>query len=69
VIPATAQAQAPQCGEIITTDVRFTVSVSGCSADLVVGADDVTIDLDGHALEGTGAQEWESRRPAIAALS
>ena len=48
-----AQAQAPACGAVVTSDVTLTEDVLGClGTGLVVGADEITIDLGGHTLGG-----------------
>jgi Right handed beta helix region len=54
LLPATAQG-APACGDVVTEDVRLETSLTGCETGLVVGADGVTVDLGGHAIEGTGS--------------
>jgi nitrous oxidase accessory protein NosD len=38
------------------TDLTLTGPLSGCASGLVVGADDITIDLNGYSIEGTGAE-------------
>lgn len=53
---ADARASAVSCGDVVTTDVVLERSLVGCDAGLVVGADEITIDLDGHAIVGTGAE-------------
>lgn len=51
--PAAAQVQ---CGDVITTDARLTRDLNNCPADgLVIGAPRVTLDLDGHTIDGVGA--------------
>jgi hypothetical protein len=55
VTPAQAEAM-PQCGQVLTAD--FTLMGDwGCGNDpaLIVGANGVTIDLNGHRLSGTPA--------------
>jgi parallel beta-helix repeat protein len=42
----------PACGDVVTTDVTLTKSLKGCASGLVVGADNVTIDLNGFAIKG-----------------
>jgi nitrous oxidase accessory protein NosD len=52
--PAEATAELT-CGTTVTTDVRLTSDLIGCSGSgLVVGAPGVTIDLAGHSITGTG---------------
>jgi hypothetical protein len=50
-----AAAQTLQCGAVVTSDVTLEASLTGCSTGLVVGADGVTIDLNGFSIEGVGA--------------
>ena len=42
----------PACGDVVTTNVTLTKSMKGCASGLVVGADNVTIDLNGYAIKG-----------------
>lgn len=51
--PAVAKASTPVCGEVITQSTTFTSSLTNCSAGLVVGADSITVDLNGYALAGS----------------
>lgn len=54
--PASGATNAPlSCGQVVTEDVTLTKSLRGCASGLVVGADDVTIDLNGYAIRGLGA--------------
>ena len=51
------QASAAQvsCGEVITQDTKVDNDVIDCPGDgLVVGADDITLDLNGHTIDGVG---------------
>ena len=44
------------CGDTITTDVTLTADVTGCPGDgLIVAADGVRVDLNGHVVGGLGA--------------
>jgi Right handed beta helix region len=45
------------CGDVVTEDVTLDRSLHGCASGLTVGADGVTIDLNGHAITGNGAGE------------
>jgi parallel beta-helix repeat protein len=47
----------PVCGEILTTSVKLNADSPICtgSSGLIVGADHVTIDLNGHTLRGDGS--------------
>jgi CSLREA domain-containing protein len=54
VTPA-AVPTALSCGEVVTSSVILTSDLVGCLGDgLVVGADSITIDLDGYTISGTG---------------
>lgn len=49
---------AVRCGQTVTASLVLTRDLVGCPGNgLVVGADDVTIDLDGHAVGGTNAPD------------
>ena len=44
------------CGQTLTHSVRLARDVSGCPGDgLVIGADGVTVNLNGHAIVGAGS--------------
>jgi parallel beta-helix repeat protein len=53
--PNIASAAQPACGEVITQSVTLSAPVTGCPWGLVVGADSITIDLNGYTIEGAGA--------------
>jgi parallel beta-helix repeat protein len=57
--PAAAHDRAPlSCGERLTHSVRLRADLTGCTGEgLVIGADGVTVDLNGHSLAGTGGGE------------
>ncbi len=43
------------CGQLITTSTRVTNDLSDCLGNgLVIGASGITLDLDGHTIDGTG---------------
>ena len=43
------------CGQVITQDTRVDNDLIDCPGDgLVIGADDVTLDLNRHTIDGTG---------------
>lgn len=47
------------CGQTVTTSVKLTQDLRNCPNDgLVVGASDITIDLNGHAITGTHPTEY-----------
>jgi parallel beta-helix repeat protein len=55
-----AQSDVVQCGDTITTDTRLTNDLVNCPGlGLVVGADDVTLDLNGHTVDGNGVADFE----------
>jgi nitrous oxidase accessory protein NosD len=57
VAPANAQARTRHvsCGETITTDTTLAADVTNCPDDaIVIGGDDVTLDLNGHTVGGKG---------------
>jgi Right handed beta helix region len=55
--PAMAAAEASlTCGAVVTTDVRLDADLVDCAGSgLVVGASEITIDLAGHVVDGTGS--------------
>lgn len=58
LLPAGAQARTRQvsCGETITTSTTLAADVTDCAGEgLVIGADDVTLDLNGHTVGGNGS--------------
>ena len=51
--PASAATDTLSCGDTVTTSVTLSEDLLDCPGDgLVVGADDVTIDLNGHTVSG-----------------
>jgi parallel beta-helix repeat protein len=53
--PGQALASHVTCGDLITTDTTLDSDLVGCPGDgLVIGADDVTLDLAGHVVSGQG---------------
>jgi hypothetical protein len=53
---AGARGTALACGDTITTDVTLTANLTSCPGDgLIVAADGVTVDLNGHSVRGSGA--------------
>ena len=50
-----ALAETLSCGQTISTNTVLTADVTGCSGDgIVIGADEITLDLHGHTVSGTG---------------
>jgi parallel beta-helix repeat protein len=44
------------CGQTLTSSVRLANSLAGCPGDgLVIGADNITVDLAGHSIRGVNA--------------
>ena len=55
VAPAAAKS-GPACGQTITASTKLKHDLVGCSGNgLVVGADNITIDLNGHSIRGVNA--------------
>lgn len=58
-VASAAQAQPTQvtCGQTITHDTTLTVDLTNCPGDgLVIGADNITLNLNGHTIDGTVTQ-------------
>lgn len=50
-----AQAGALHCGQVITVDTRLTSDLVGCPDNgIVIGAENITLDLNGHVIGGDG---------------
>jgi parallel beta-helix repeat protein len=48
-----AAAASPTCGQTITRNTRLTADLRGCLGNgIVIGADDITLDLNGHTISG-----------------
>jgi hypothetical protein len=58
VSPAAAHTnQAVQCGQTLTHSVKLTKDLVNCPGDgLVIGADGITVDLNGHTVDGVVTQ-------------
>jgi hypothetical protein len=51
------------CGETITTDTTLDSDLVDCPDDgIVIGADDITLDLRGHTIDGDGCPEGDDCR-------
>jgi parallel beta-helix repeat protein len=51
---------AVSCGQVITRDTKLANDLSDCHGiGLVVGADGVTLDLNGHTVDGDGVADFE----------
>src|SRR3954469_11369751 len=60
--PAAAAANRPTfaCGGTITVDTTLTNDLTNCHGiGLVIGADHVTLDLNGHTVDGDGVSDFE----------
>jgi large repetitive protein len=58
LVPASAQAQPGQvsCGATITADTKLSSDLMNCPNNgIVIGAGDITLDLNGHTVAGNGA--------------
>ena len=52
---APATAAAVTCGTVVTTSITLTSNLAPCTGDaLIAGADNITIDLGGYTIGGTG---------------
>jgi parallel beta helix pectate lyase-like protein len=54
-VPAALAAPATtvQCGQVVTHDTKVANDLTGCTGSgLVIGSDDVTLDLNGHTISG-----------------
>ncbi len=55
LMPAGAAQTSLDCGDVVKEDVQLSDSLLNCPDDgLVVGASKITIDLDGHRIDGRG---------------
>jgi parallel beta helix pectate lyase-like protein len=58
-----AQASPLNCGDTITQDARLDADLLNCPGDgIVIGADGVTLDLNGHTIDGRGSGTGVSAR-------
>ena len=54
---AEAADKQPHCGETITTDTTLESDLVDCPNNgIVIGADDITLDLNGHRIDGDGTK-------------
>jgi parallel beta-helix repeat protein len=52
-----ASANHVSCGDTITTDTKLDSDLVNCPNNgIVIGADDITVDLNGHLIDGDGAE-------------
>lgn len=47
----------PACGDVVVADVVLKADLVGCSTGLIVGADNITIDLNGRSIRGASTLE------------
>src|SRR5919198_3956389 len=58
LVPAGAQARTSRvsCGQTIPTDTKLANDVANCPKEgIIIGADNITLDLNGHTVSGDGA--------------
>ena len=58
LLPGSGQALVSQvsCGATITTDTQLDSDLANCPSNgIVIGADNITLDLNGHTVSGDGA--------------
>ena len=57
IVPATAAADPVSCGDTVTADTTLVADLIGCHGTgiRIVADSDVTLDLDGHTVSGTGS--------------
>jgi hypothetical protein len=58
LLPASGRAQSSRvgCGTTITADTRLLADLTNCPDNgIVIGADDISLDLNGHTVSGNGA--------------
>jgi large repetitive protein len=61
---AQAFADPVQCGDVITHDTRLQNDLTDCPNDgIVIGAEDVTLDLNGHTIDGVSPPTSDCDRP------
>ena len=53
------------CGDVVTANVTLDASMVGCTTGLIVGADNVVVDLNGHSIVGIGPQAGGSGIEAV----
>jgi nitrous oxidase accessory protein NosD len=59
-----------RCGETITGDTRLANDLIDCPNNgIVIGADDITLDLNGHTVDGVGIQESCPDDPPCAGIA
>src|SRR5262245_64153379 len=47
----------PSCGDTITVDTKLTRNLVNCPNNgLIIGADDIMLDLNGHVIDGDGTE-------------
>ena len=62
---AASDAHALECGKTVKKDVKLKQNLLNCPGDgLIAGANDITIDLNGHRIDGTQAEDSAGIRDA-----
>ena len=72
VLPSSASATHVQCGDVITQDTTLDSDLVDCPGDeVVIGANEVTLDLGGHLVHAADAPQGQYRasttQPAMTA--
>jgi hypothetical protein len=56
------------CGDTITTDTTLEADLIDCPSNgVVIGADDITLDLNGHVIDGDGTEFADCGKPCATA--
>jgi hypothetical protein len=54
LLPTTAEASHVGCGDVISQDTRLDSDLIECDVGVTIGAPNVTLDLAGHTIDGSG---------------
>jgi large repetitive protein len=67
-VPFTAHAAKPvmvHCGQTITKDTKLANDLTDCPSNgIIIGADNITLDLNGHTIDGDGRDNIDEDCPA-----
>jgi hypothetical protein len=64
--PAKTPPTTVQCGQTLTRSVRLVKDLTNCPGDgLIIGADAITVDLNGHTIDGTVTDTTCDDRPDV----
>ena len=59
-------ATSPSCGQVVTTNVVLTANLICAETDgIIVGADSIKIDLNGHTISGPDVTADDATTPAV----